>query len=44
MFRTQLVEEIKIHFVLSDFFFQKKLPFMTMWNNTIEKGRPQMTI
>ena len=37
-------ENQNTHFVFSNLFFPKIAPFMTMWKNIVERGRPQMTI
>ena len=48
MFQTNFVQKIKTHFVLSNFFYWGGgiVPFMNkiMWKNTVERGRPRMTI
>jgi hypothetical protein len=43
MFQTKVVEEIKTHFVFSNF-FPENCAFYVMWKNIVEWGRPQMTI
>jgi len=37
-------EEIKTHFVFNNFYRKIKAVYEIMWKNTIERGRPQMTI
>jgi hypothetical protein len=45
IFQTKVVEEIKTHFVFSNFFPLKNPAFYDiMWKNTVKWGRPQMTI
>jgi len=43
MFQTKAVEKIKTHFVFSNF-FSKIVPFMRIWENSVEGSKPQMTI
>jgi len=43
MFRTKVVENQTIHFMLSNW-FSKIVPFMGQCKNMLESGRPQMTI
>ena len=45
MFQTKVVEKIKTHFVFSYiFFFENRAVSEMLWNNNLERGRPQMTI
>jgi len=45
MFQAKAVGKIKTHFMLSNFFFPKKRAVCDkMWENIVERGRPQMTI
>jgi hypothetical protein len=37
-------ENQNTHFIFRFFFPPKIVPFVTMWRNTVEPGRPQMTI
>ena len=39
MFQTNAVEKLKILF-----FFENRAVYEKMWKNTVERGRPQMTI
>ena len=47
MFRTKVVQKIKIHILCSVTFFlfpENRTVFGTMWENTVQPDRPQMTI
>jgi hypothetical protein len=44
MFQTELVEEIKTHFVFEKFFFENGAVYEIMRKNTAERGQPKMTI
>ena len=46
MLRTKLVEEIKTHVLCSKTFFfpENRAVYETKWKNTVQPGRPQMTI
>jgi len=44
MFQTKFVEKIKARVLCSKTCFLKIVPFEIMWKNTVERGRPQMTI
>ena len=45
MFQTNVVEEIKTHILCSrNYFFSNRAIYEIMWKNTVERGRPQMTI
>jgi hypothetical protein len=44
MFQTEVVEKIETHFIFNDFFFENRAVYEIMWKNTVERGRPQMTI
>jgi len=46
MFQTKVVEKIKMHFILNNSPLQKKnhALFETIWKNTVELGKPQMTV
>ena len=37
-------ENQNIHFVFGNVFFENHAVYETMWKNTVERGRPQMTI
>jgi len=43
MFQAKVVEKIKTHFVLSNFFFssENRAIYETTWKNIVERGRPQ---
>jgi len=42
MFHKNLVEKIKTHILCSVDFFENRAIYEIMWNNTVERGRPQM--
>jgi hypothetical protein len=44
IFQTDVVKEIKTHFVLSNLFFENRAVYEIMWENIVEPGRSQMTI
>ena len=44
MFQTKVIKKIKIHFVVSIFFFENRAVCEKMWKNIVERGRPQMII
>ena len=45
MFQTNGVEEIKTHILCSIFFFfENRAVYEIMWENIVQRGRPQMTI
>jgi len=45
MFQTKVVETIKTHiFCSATFFFDNRAVYEIMWQNTVERGRPQMKI
>ena len=44
MFRTEIVEKIKTHFLFSNFIFENRAVYEIMWKNIVEWGRPQMTM
>jgi len=44
MFRTNIVERIKINILHSIFFFENRAFYEIMSKNTVEPCRPQMTI
>jgi len=44
MFQTKFVEKIKTHILCSVIFIRKPLLNERMWKNTVERGRPQMTV
>ena len=45
MFRTKVVEKIKTHILCSVFFVpESRAVYEIMWNNTVERGRPQLTV
>jgi hypothetical protein len=37
-------EEIKTHIVFRNFLFENRAVYEIMWKNTLESGRPQMTV
>jgi hypothetical protein len=39
MFQTEVLEEIKTHFV-----FENRAVYEIMWENIVERGRPELTI
>ena len=43
-FQTNILEKIKTHFMLNDFFFE--IPFVSeiMWKHTVQPDRPQRTV
>jgi len=45
MFPKKVVEKIKnTYFVFSTFFFENSAVYKNMWKNTLQRGRPQVTI
>jgi len=45
MFQPKIVEKIKTHILfLITFFPENRVVYEIMWKNTVEPGRPQMTI
>ena len=47
MFQTKVVEKIKTHILGSVtffFFFENRVGYAIMWENILERGRPQLTI
>jgi hypothetical protein len=44
MFQANFVEKIKTHFVFSKLFFGNRAFYEIMWKNTVESGRPKMTM
>jgi hypothetical protein len=45
MFQTKVVEKIKTHILCSiTFFFETRAVYEIMWENIVERGRPQLTI
>jgi len=46
MLQTKVAEKIKTHvlFSINLFFFENHVVYEIMWENTVERGRPQMTI
>jgi hypothetical protein len=44
MFQTKVVEEIKTYILCLMTFFDNCAVYEIMWNNIVERGRPQMTI
>jgi hypothetical protein len=45
MFQTKVVEEIKTHFVFSNFFFSENRSFYEiMWKTVLDPDRTQMTV
>jgi hypothetical protein len=43
-FKQKVAEKIKTHFMFSNFIFENRAVYEIMWQNTVEPGRPQMTI
>jgi len=43
MSQTKLVEKIKAHFVVSNFFSEIHAVYGIVWKNILERDRPQMT-
>jgi len=44
MFQTKVVEKISTYFMFNNFFFENRAVCEVMWKNTVEPGRPQITI
>jgi hypothetical protein len=46
MFDTKVVEKMKTHFVVGNFFFENRAIYEKMWKNIVlvERDRPQMTV
>jgi len=44
MVLPEVVEEIKTHILCLSTFSESRAVYETMWKNTSERGRPQMTI
>jgi len=44
MFQAKVVEKIKTHILYSIFFLLNHTIYEIMWKNTVEPGRPQMTM
>jgi len=44
MFHTKFVEKIKSHILFSLIFSDTLAIYEIMWNNMVERGRPQKTI
>ena len=44
MFQTKVVEKLETHFVFGNFSFENRAIYEVLWTNTVERGRPQMTI
>jgi len=44
MFQAKVVDKIKTHNVRSVTFFGNPAFYEVMWKNTVDPGRPQMTI
>jgi hypothetical protein len=44
MFQTKVVVGIKTHILYSVTVFESLAVYEIMWKNTVERGRPQMTI
>jgi len=44
MFQIKVVENIKTHILSSVTFFENRTVYEIMWKNTVEQGRPQLTI
>jgi hypothetical protein len=40
----RFVEEVKTRFVISNFFTENLALYEIMWKNTVERGRPQVTL
>ena len=44
MFQTRVVEKIKTHILFSILFSENHSVYEIMWENMVERGRPQLTI
>jgi hypothetical protein len=44
MFQTKVAEKIKTHFYVQELSFGNHAVCLIMWKNTVEPGRPQMTV
>jgi len=44
IFRTEVVDKIKTHFIFNNVFFENRAVCEIMWINIVEPERPQMTI
>jgi hypothetical protein len=44
MFQRKFVDKIKTHTLYSVMFFENRAVYEIVWKNTVELGRPQMTI
>jgi hypothetical protein len=44
MFQTRVVEKIKTHILFSLLFSENHSVYEIMWENMVERGRPQLTI
>jgi len=44
VFQTKVAQEIKTHFLVTNFFVKNHAFFEIMWKNIVEWGRPQMTM
>ena len=44
IFQAKVVEKIKTHIIRSITFFENRAVYEVMWKNTVDPGRPQMTI
>ena len=44
MFQTKDIEKIKTHILCSVTFFEDRAVYEIMWQNVVERGRPQTTI
>jgi hypothetical protein len=44
IFQSKFVEKINTHFMFNNFFLENRAVCEMMWKNTVEPGRPQMTI
>jgi len=44
MFQTNVAEKIKTHLVFNNFFPESRAVNETTWKNTVEPGRPHMTL
>jgi uncharacterized protein with von Willebrand factor type A (vWA) domain len=40
----KVVEKIKTHFVFSNYFLENRTLYEIRWKNTLERGRPHITI
>jgi len=44
MFQTKILEKIKRHFLFNNILPEYRTAYEIMWENMVERGRPQITI